>query len=56
VAHGIPFLHHQVEALEHSLAGVPIVAWLAKVVVCALGGLVLGGIIDKIVGLFRKRK
>ena len=56
VAHGIPFLHHQLEALEHALAGVPIVAWLAKVVACALGGLVLGAILDKIVGLFRKRK
>ena len=56
VAHGIPFIHHQLEALEHALAGVPALAWLAKVVACALGGLVLGGIIDKIVGLFRKKK
>ncbi len=56
VAHGIPFVHHQLEALEHALAGVPIVAWLAKVVACALGGLVLGAVLDKIVGLFRKRK
>jgi predicted DNA repair protein MutK len=56
VAHGIPFIHHQLEALEHALAGVPALAWLAKVIACALGGLVLGGIIDKIVGLFRKKK
>jgi hypothetical protein len=56
VAHGIPFVHHQLEALEHALAGVPIVAWLAKVVACALGGLALGAVLDKIVGLFRKRK
>lgn len=56
VAHGIPFLHHQLEALDHALAGMPIVAWLAKVVVCALGGLVLGAILDRIVSLFRKRK
>jgi predicted DNA repair protein MutK len=56
VAHGIPFIHHQLEALEHALAGVPVVAWLAKVVACAVGGLALGAVIDKIVGLFRKRK
>ncbi|MBD0254131.1 MAG: DUF808 domain-containing protein [Cytophagales bacterium] len=56
VAHGIPFLHHQLEALEHALAGMPIVAWLAKVVVCAIGGLILGAILDRIVSLFRKRK
>ncbi|HEX8531717.1 MAG TPA: DUF808 domain-containing protein [Cytophagales bacterium] len=56
VAHGIPFLHHQLQALEHALAGTPIVAWLAKVVVCAIGGLILGAILDRIVSLFRKRK
>jgi hypothetical protein len=56
VAHGIPFLHHQLQALEHALADMPIVGWLAKVVVCALGGLVLGAILDRIVSLFRKRK
>jgi hypothetical protein len=56
VAHGIPFLHHQLEALEHALAKMPIVAWLAKVVVCAIGGLILGAILDRIVALFRKRK
>jgi predicted DNA repair protein MutK len=49
VAHGIPFTSHLLHDLEHALAGVPIVAWLAKALACALGGLVLGFIVEKIV-------
>jgi len=30
IAHGIPFLHHQIENLEHALSGVPAIAWLAR--------------------------
>ena len=54
VAHGIPFLHHLLEGLSHALAKVPAVAWLAKVVVCAVGGLILGFIIEKLVILVKK--
>jgi uncharacterized protein len=54
IVHGIPYLHHQLEALEHSLAGIPILAWLAKVVACGIGGLILGGIIERVVALIRK--
>lgn len=54
IVHGIPYLHHHLEDLEHSLAGIPILAWLAKAVVCGIGGLILGGIIEKIVALVRK--
>jgi len=51
IAHGIPFLHHSVEALEHSLASVPILAWLVKVLVLALGGVLLGAVIAQVVTL-----
>ncbi|MHA6249938.1 DUF808 domain-containing protein [Pontibacter sp. CAU 1760] len=54
IAHGIPFTSHALDALEHSLADIPILAWVAKVVVLALAGLVLGGIIDQVVRLIRK--
>ena len=54
ITHGIPFLHHLLENIEHSLAGIPFLAWLAVVLVCLLGGLILGFIIEKIVVLIRK--
>jgi predicted DNA repair protein MutK len=53
IAHGIPFLHHPMEALEHALSGVPALAWLAKVVILALGGIVLGFVVEKLVSLVR---
>jgi uncharacterized protein len=53
IAHGIPFLSHQLDALEHSLANVPALAWLAKAGICAIGGLILGFIIEKLVVLVR---
>ncbi|AKQ46457.1 ABC transporter [Rufibacter radiotolerans] len=53
IAHGLPFLHHPLESLEHSLSGIPALAWVVKVVVLALGGVVLGFFIDKIVRLVR---
>ncbi|NEM97138.1 DUF808 domain-containing protein [Pontibacter burrus] len=51
IAHGLPFLHHPLESLEHALSGVPALAWLVKVIILALGGVVLGFIIAKVVGL-----
>jgi len=54
ITHGVPFLHHLLENIEHALAGVPILAWLAVVLVCLIGGLILGFIIEKIVVLVRK--
>jgi predicted DNA repair protein MutK len=54
ITHGIPFLHHLIEQLEHALASVPALAWLAKAIACAIGGLMLGFVIDKIVRLVRK--
>jgi uncharacterized protein len=54
IAHGIPFLHHGLESLEHALANVPALAWLAKVLVSAIGGLILGFFIEKIVVVVRR--
>jgi predicted DNA repair protein MutK len=53
IAHGIPFLSHKLDALEHSLANVPALAWLAKALICAIGGIILGFIIEKVVVLVR---
>ncbi|WP_299759480.1 DUF808 domain-containing protein [uncultured Pontibacter sp.] len=54
IAHGIPFLSHALDNLAHSLADIPLLGWLATVVVSMLGGLILGAIIEKIVMLVRK--
>ncbi|MCC9138644.1 DUF808 domain-containing protein [Pontibacter silvestris] len=54
IAHGIPFTSHALDNLEHSLANIPVLAWFAKALVCGIGGLILGGIIEKIVVLVRK--
>lgn len=49
VAHGVPPLHHALEALAEGLAHQPLLAWLAKAAICALGGAVLGALIAPIV-------
>lgn len=54
IAHGLPFLHHPLESLEHALSGVPALAWLVKVVVLALGGILLGAIIAMVLNLGKK--
>ena len=54
IAHGIPFTSHLLHELEHALAGIPALAWLAKAVACAVAGLILGFIIDKIITLGKK--
>ncbi len=54
IAHGIPFTSHLLHDLEHALAKMPAVAWFAKALACAVGGLVLGFIIEKIVVLVKK--
>jgi uncharacterized protein len=54
IAHGLPFLHHPLEALEHALSGVPAVAWLVKVLLLALGGIVLGAVIAQFIALGQK--
>ena len=53
IAHGIPFTTHLLHNLEVALADIPVVAWLAKAVACALGGLVVGFVVEKLVILFK---
>ncbi len=54
IAHGIPFTAHLLHELEVALAGVPVLAWLAKAMAAAVAGLILGFIIDKIIRLVKK--
>jgi uncharacterized protein len=54
IAHGLPFLHHPLESLEQSLGTVPVLAWLVKVLVLALGGVLLGAVIAQLVTLGSK--
>lgn len=54
IAHGIPVLHHGLQAIEEKLSDVPLIAWLAQVLVSAAGGLVLGAVIEKVVAFVRK--
>jgi predicted DNA repair protein MutK len=53
IAHGIPFTSHLLHDLEHALANVPALAWLAKAVACAIGGLIIGFIIEKLIVLIK---
>lgn len=54
VIHGVPPLHHRLSDFEHSLADYGALAWLAKVLVCALGGVALGAVIAQLLGLGKK--
>lgn len=54
IAHGIPFLHHGLENLVHAVPDVPALPWLVKAFVCAVGGLILGALIEKIIAVVRK--
>lgn len=49
IAHGIPVLYHGLENIGQGLLSMPILAWVAKATVCAIGGIFLGAIIDQIV-------
>jgi predicted DNA repair protein MutK len=53
IAHGIPFTNHLLHELEQSLAHLPAVAWLAKVLACAVGGLLIGFVVEKVVSLVK---
>lgn len=54
IAHGIPFASHLLHELEHALASVPVLAWLAKAIACGIAGLILGFFVEKIVVIFKK--
>lgn len=54
IAHGIPFTAHLLHDLEMALENIPVIAWIAKAVACAIGGLVVGFVVEKIVMLVKK--
>uniref|UniRef100_UPI003CF6DAE9 DUF808 family protein n=1 Tax=Hymenobacter sp. B1770 TaxID=1718788 RepID=UPI003CF6DAE9 len=54
IAHGIPFTSHLLHELEQALAHIPVVAWLAKALACAVAGLLIGFVVERIVLLFKK--
>ena len=54
IAHGIPFTSHLLHDLELALVNVPVLAWFVKVLCCAVGGLGLGFVVEKMVMLVKK--
>jgi predicted DNA repair protein MutK len=60
IAHGIPFTSHLLHDLEYVLSDIPAIAWLAKALACAIAGLFIGFIAEKVVllfkGMFRNKK
>ncbi|NTS43829.1 DUF808 domain-containing protein [Flavisolibacter sp. BT320] len=54
IAHGIPFTSHLLHELELALANVPVLAWLVKALSCAILGLAIGFVVEKIVMLVKK--
>jgi predicted DNA repair protein MutK len=54
IAHGIPATNHLLHDLEHALAKMPALAWFAKALACAIAGLVIGFVVEKIVLLLKK--
>ncbi|MCB2377733.1 DUF808 domain-containing protein [Hymenobacter sp. BT635] len=54
IAHGIPFTSHLLDDLQEALAHLPAVAWLAKALACAVSGLMIGFVVEKLVALFKK--
>ena len=54
IAHGMPFTNHLLHDLEHTLVHLPVIAWLTKAFACAIAGLGLGFVAEKIVMLLKK--
>ncbi|OGX84250.1 ABC transporter [Hymenobacter lapidarius] len=54
IAHGIPVTSHLLDDLAQSLAHLPAVAWLAKALACAVAGLGIGFVVEKLVLLVKK--
>jgi predicted DNA repair protein MutK len=54
IAHGIPFTSHLLHDLEHALVHIPALAWFAKALACAVAGLIIGFIVEKVVVLVKK--
>ena len=54
IAHGIPYTSHLLHDLEIAFANMPALGWILKALACAIGGLIIGFIVEKIVILFKK--
>ncbi len=54
IAHGIPFLHHGLENFGQFFSDSPLLAWVSKAGVCAVGGIALGAVIAQIIGGVQK--
>lgn len=54
IAHGIPVLEQGLYAVQKIFAGQAALAWFAKALVAAIGGLILGFAIAQVVGLIQK--
>lgn len=53
IAHGIPYTTHLLHDLEVAFAEIPVIAWLAKALACAIGGLLVGFVVEKLVILVK---
>jgi hypothetical protein len=47
IAHGVPFLHHTIAHVQESIGGAS--GWAAKALACAVGGVLIGAIVEKTV-------
>jgi predicted DNA repair protein MutK len=56
IAHGIPFTAHLLHDLEHALEDWPVLGWFVKAITCCVAGVVLGFVVEKVVGMGRKIK
>ncbi len=54
IAHGIPVTAHLLHDLEHALPGMSALTWLAKVLACSTGGVIIGFVVDRIVAAAKK--
>lgn len=53
IAHGIPLTSHLLHDLELAFADMPAVGWFLKALCCAIGGLIVGFIVEKLVLLVK---
>ena len=60
IVHGLPFMHHPLESFDHALGSIPVIGWLLRVLILALGGVALGWLVALVVlpvmKLFKKKK
>ncbi len=54
IAHGIPPIHHALEHLQAQITS-PALGWLAKASLCAIGGVAVGVVVAKAVGMVGKQ-